>query len=304
MINLMTTLSRTFDWQARLAQLQAELATLQTQLVDAETMLAETLSAIHAFEFHMRRRIEPFIRKLETIEAEVKQFFKRLQIERQEAGEDDFVWNGRFSDEPTDRYHAHTEDAPHELNADQKAELKKLYRQLARRFHPDMGITAEDRAYRTQIMMAINSAYALGDLEKLQALADEPDLAIDAVTNTDEEQVKRLERELQRVKRRLQEVALELKKIETHRSRKLMRQAERAEVEGRDFFAQMIRNIQDRIAQKEAELEWLKSEGELMMEDLDVDDLYIDDEEEWLSQFHHKQTRGEWRSQFDDEEEF
>jgi hypothetical protein len=51
-----------------------------------------------------------------------------------------------------------------------KPNLKKLYRALARTYHPDFASDEEDRDRRTQLMTLINDAYQKGDLSTLQLL--------------------------------------------------------------------------------------------------------------------------------------
>ena len=157
--------------------------------------------------------------------------------------------------------HNVAETAPQKLSVDQTAELKKLYRQLARRFHPDMATDKADRTYRTQLMMAINAAYAAGDLEKLQELALEPDLAgLADQAQTDRQRAEALLRELTRHQHRLDEIQQELANLENHRSAHLLRQAIIAEAEGRDFLGEIAAELRDKITEKRMELELLQSE--------------------------------------------
>ncbi len=55
--------------------------------------------------------------------------------------------------------------------------LKRLYRQLARRYHPDLATDPDERERRTPIMARINEAYAARNLDALQTLADQPEQA-------------------------------------------------------------------------------------------------------------------------------
>lgn len=51
-----------------------------------------------------------------------------------------------------------------------RAEIKKLYHELARRYHPDTATTEADIEYYTHLMAQINAAYAAGDVDTLNAL--------------------------------------------------------------------------------------------------------------------------------------
>ncbi|NDJ60052.1 MAG: J domain-containing protein [Chloroflexi bacterium] len=50
--------------------------------------------------------------------------------------------------------------------------LKRLWRALARRFHPDLARDDAERDRRTEVMIRINQAYEAGDLATLQALSE------------------------------------------------------------------------------------------------------------------------------------
>lgn len=54
-----------------------------------------------------------------------------------------------------------------------QADLKPLYRELAKRFHPDLAVGDVERESRGRRMAEINAAYARGDLEALRYLADQ-----------------------------------------------------------------------------------------------------------------------------------
>lgn len=58
--------------------------------------------------------------------------------------------------------------------------IKRLYRELARRFHPDLGSNDAERARRTEIMNHINDAYQSQDLETLELIAAQKDAKDDS----------------------------------------------------------------------------------------------------------------------------
>lgn len=53
-----------------------------------------------------------------------------------------------------------------------KSDLKRLYRDLARQYHPDHARDEDDRVFRNQIMAQINAAYAVEDVQALHTLAN------------------------------------------------------------------------------------------------------------------------------------
>lgn len=265
------------NWREQVEELDKLLDEIRSRLVEKEAELADRLAAINVFEFELRKQVGHLTVKLEKLEVEIKQLRDKLRWLGDEwlnADNDPFdAWSmgKRAAAEGEYRYRdATVPQMPQpELSEDETAVLKKLYRDLARRFHPDMAIDEADREYRTQMMMAINAAYAAGDIERLLKLAEEPDAAerID-YAQTDKQLAEALQKELGRLQRRLQEIEQELARLERHQSTKMMRQREKVERNGRNYFSDLAEQIQEKIAQRMVERDILKTQIESMdMED-------------------------------------
>lgn len=262
-------LHSSLEWSEKARELQALLDELRPQLIEAEAQLAEQLAAVTAFEYQVRSRLESLNRRLDTLQAEIDELrraLRRLSFESTE-------WPGGMSHDETGepwrfeqpaagagsyRYHSKTEAPRPSLEGERLVEMKQLYRRLARRFHPDLAIDEIDRSYRTDRMMAINAAYAAGDVETLEQLANEPD-SISRRPETPQELAAALEREIERCRRRLAEVAKELATLEKHDSTRLMRRAERAATSGRDLLAELAADLRRRISEKLVERDVLEA---------------------------------------------
>lgn len=270
-------------YRAQIEELQAQLDRLRPKLITAETELAERLADISAFEFRLRARLGTLHRRLESIEAEIVAYRKQLQklqddwffAEPDDLDEDlepdvrfDFAEEAGAAASGEYRYRDTAVNQPRQdLSASQSAELKRLYRQLARRFHPDFGLDEADRAQRTQIMMAINAAYALGDLDRLHEIAEQPDL-LPGTSLSDAELVQALMRELEHCRRRLGEIRRELERLETHPSTVLMRRAEKAAANGRDYFDDLEADMRMQIQHKMVQRDVLRGEIDSFSEGL------------------------------------
>ncbi len=257
------------NWAAHAREWQLLLDELRPQLIDAEARLAEHLAAISAFEYRLRARLESLSRRLDALQAEIDALRGELRRFRDTflAAENDSpagqqAW--RFEDGPAAaagefRYRASPSAARPAPEGKRLAAIKQLYRRLARRFHPDLALDERDRAYRTDIMMAINAAYTAGDLEELERLAEEPD-SISRAPQSPEEMALALQREVERCRRRLAEIATEMATLEQHDSTRLLRRAERAAAEGRDLLAELAADLRRRIAEKMAERDVLETQ--------------------------------------------
>ena len=271
------------DWREQIEHYQTALDAVLNQLIEAEEQLAEWRAAIGAFEFKLRTRIGHLTQRLDKLDAEIKEFRRQLSWLNDDweavAENMDFrsMGDGLPDDTATaDRFQDSAPAAPSSLNEDERKQVKQLFRHLARRFHPDMAVDAADREYRTQMMAAINAAYAAGDLEKLQQLALEPDAAdLVEYAQTDQQLAEALAREIERCRRRLAEIRQELDHLEQHQSTRLMRRAQQAEAEGRDLLTEMARRLEEQIAQKMVERDVLKSE----LENLDAEEFTFHDKD-------------------------
>ena len=261
-----TTISIHTDWQEKIAELQQLLAELRPQLIAAETELADRMAVINRFEFQVRARIGHLTQEMDSLTAEIADLRQLIQRRREawleQNGYDAIV--GEWGDlwevvdeaegaEAADSYRYRDpaqRHEPKEINADEAAALKKLYRQLARRFHPDLGANEADRQHRTQLMMAINAAYAAADLARLEQLALEPD-TISSTVHYDnlKQQAQALLQELTRLQKRLKEIQTEIRHLEHHRSSRLRRKVEKAENEGRDLLAEIAQDLREHITQ-------------------------------------------------------
>ena len=279
------------NWDEKITELESQLDEIRPQLIDAETELADRLAKISAFEFKVRTRLEPLTRRLEKIQNEIheqRQQLRRLQEDLVTAnGEKDFFekYGWVFKQESATasgeyRYREENNETPSAtLNENDTTTLKQLYRQLARRFHPDLALDEADREYRTGIMKAINAAYAAGDVSRLEELVREPD-STERVeyAHTNQQLVQAMYIELTRCHRRLTEIKDEIAHLENHKSVRLMRRAERAAAKGRDLLDELYHELQNEIAHKLIERDVLKQQVDLFDKDTAdfADDAFVD----------------------------
>lgn len=163
--------------QPQIHNLRAELQHARQALMDAEAELGREQAAINAFRMHCRLKLDALIDELLALQAKKEACLTRWQLRRQvdeaDVAEGDDFWQTAVphSDDPQPEEELLL---PTDTPRDKAAE-KRLYRELARRFHPDLAETAVEQAYRTTIMAAVNAAYVSGNTQALYDLADELD---------------------------------------------------------------------------------------------------------------------------------
>lgn len=261
------------SYHERIAALQALLDELRPQLVEAEAQLAELMAAISTFEYRVRARLESLSHRLDGLQADIDDLRRRLrqyqadwlEAEAPLPGAKQPDENLRFDESAASagsyRYRAAADSPRPAPEGKRLVSLKQLYRGLARRFHPDLALDETDRAWRTNLMMAINAAYAAGDLEALERLAEEPD-SISSIPDSPDKLAAALQREVDRCRRRLAEIATEKATLERHDSARLMHRAERAAAAGRDLLAELAADLRRRISEKMVERDVLETQLE------------------------------------------
>lgn len=249
----------------KLERLRAELKIRQEELIEAEAYRADQMADVTAFEEEVERRIGRLLDELASLEVEVRNYNQRMARMRNKAT------FGAAYDNVEEQFRRTWEKPPPAAvkppvkppTAADERQIKKLYRKLARRFHPDLAPNAQQRAYRTEKMAAINDAYAARSLAELVALAEEADrsaLSSGSKGQTEEQMIKTLEEELRRIDHRLKQIRFEISNLPNRSSVQLSMEVKLAKRQGRDLLDEMAAELEHKIARKTAERDFLKSQ--------------------------------------------
>ncbi len=249
-----------------LTQLRATLAEIHSQLIEAEANLADRLAEVNAFEFEFEARAGHLLDTLAGLEAEIQRYNEHIQTLRNKQ-----VFGQAHI--PVDSQYRRAWQAPppsapipppHPLDPTDEAEIKRLYRQLARRFHPDLAADEADRLHRTAKMAVINDAYAARSLVELVALAEQAQTNVEigrALPGLTEAQLAQaLQAELTRCQRRLRDIEHQLHQLRYRPSVELSIAAKLARQQGRDLLADMAADLERKIARKTVERDMLKAQ--------------------------------------------
>lgn len=250
----------------QLTRLRTQLAQAQDELIDAEADLADQKADIQTFALEYNARIGVLLAQLATLETEVQLYLNRIQARRNQRvfGTDHVPVEEQFRRvwETHDRVSAPRPRQP--LTPANEGQLKKIYRQLARHFHPDLATNDADRVYRTEKMQAINDAYAARSLAELVALSQEIETGPIAWGwadgRTKEDMVRVLAQELTRCQHRLRQIDLERQSLHNHPHLDLMLRVKLAQRQGNDLLAEMTAELERKIARKTAERDMIQTQ--------------------------------------------
>ncbi len=248
----------------QLTRLRAALEQSQADLIEAEAQLADELAAVNAFEFEFEARVGHLWDKLDALEGEIERYQDRIQLMRDGYLSVERQYRRAWQAPPTS---APTPPAQ-PLSPASEAQLKRLYRQLARRYHPDLAADDAERAFRTERMAAINDAYAARSLTELEALAAESGATIHTGRvqpgQTEAQMIQALQDQLARCQRRLRQIEDELRGLHQRPSVQLSLEVKVARRQGRDLLGEMADELEAKIARKTVERDMLKAQFDQM----------------------------------------
>jgi hypothetical protein len=225
---------------------RALLCGLEAELAEREAELAAFLDALATFERRYHDVLGPRYGRLADLSGELADLRDTHAREAPAAG------TATGAGEATAGPKGHGRPAPTES-------ARRLFRRLARRIHPDLARSAEERQRRTLLMMAANQAWAAGDVERLAELLAEWELGPDAVAGSGPEaDLERLVRRVEQVRRRLASIAGELEAAKASHMGAMHLQAAQAAGYGFDLLADMAAELDKVIERTEADLRALE----------------------------------------------
>jgi len=243
------------------ARLRAVLRQTQQDLHTAETELTARMTEIREFDAKIESRLGVLETELDSLETQIRHYQKQIQqLQQAQAVPEWMDYSKRANPNrppspPSSPADKHSPPKP-------ESELRQLYRDLARRYHPDTAFDDRDRQYRTEMMMRINEAYANRDVNELRKHAR----GMVSVPIGPEEPkppryrtaLEQIETELAECQTKLQETRAQIEKLRFHPSVQLSLSVKLAWRQGKDLIGEMAKELQERIVQKTAKGdEWL-----------------------------------------------
>ncbi|MFN2135019.1 MAG: hypothetical protein ACK2UK_03640 [Candidatus Promineifilaceae bacterium] len=250
------------DSQNEEEDLQLDLAQARHVLAEAEAELAREQAAVNSFRMHCRLMLDDLVERILELRAQREALVVRMAFLREGMDPDAL----HEFPEPEWVEEAVEEDVllPTETPVDKAAE-KRLFRELARRFHPDLSASAFERSYRTSIMAAINSAYNSGDSEALYDLAGElsPE-EVKGLSGIADVEQRNLRRAINKMKRLTGKARRQLNALRNENTARLWRRTQMLDEQDVDGWSILRGELQQAIKRREQELDRLQALADLL----------------------------------------
>lgn len=237
---------------AALQSSRDELATLRTRLAEREAELAQLRAQFKAFESRYFRQVGVLYAQLDDLEARIME--READLYNSDSARERADAARQRAQQSHDAAFAEEQETP---EFDPSPTLKTLFRDVARRIHPDVARDEEEASYFTLLMARANGAYRRGDVETLQRLLDDQ-REVHAMT-ADESRTA----EHARVMRQIQHERRDLAVLDSERDALLASDiahlhddAEAAAREHRDLLTELASGLREQMVDAERRLEF------------------------------------------------
>ena len=242
--------------EEELAAKREELARLQADLADRELALASLKAELAAFEGLYLRRVGALYAELDEWKARLAEL-RADQVGTPEAR----AKAEEARTQAEEAYSAAHGEAAEVQPFTPSPELKKLYRETAKRVHPDTATDEVDRARRERVMKDVNAAYAAGDEDALRRILADLDVSPDAVQGSGiGADLIRILRQLKQIRDRIAAIERELAALRASEIALLQQDAEHARHRGVDLLAEIAATVREQIGRARREVETLAQE--------------------------------------------
>jgi hypothetical protein len=231
--------------QEEIARKKLELEELEQQLAENELDLSTARRELHLFENRYQQAVGSRYAELDRLKASVlematrihpesKDFRSQAEAAREQANQSAHNWEVR------------QEESDLEL-PEPSEELKKMFRDAAKRIHPDLTTDPEERERRHALMARLNQAYELGDLEQVQAILNDWEVINDWDQLTPGKKLSRLLKQIGQVRHRFNQIQAELEQLKLSEMFRLKIFVEDSDKQGEDVIADMVADVEEKI---------------------------------------------------------
>jgi hypothetical protein len=246
-----------------LRDLKQQIRNRQESFAQLELELIDTRSRLGCFEYELSTRLGPLQDRVAELEKELDQLRRLNQHRAQWGTRADSPGFSQDAEEQFRRAWTQTNPQPKtppssKLSPENEVEIKKLFRQLAKKFHPDLVTDQKDKEWRARIMVRVNEAYSAGDLSALHSLLEQREPSAVIPPRERWEMITSLKAELNRLEKAIQNLEIQLQRLINSPQVKMMLDASIARTVGNDFIGELEMDLQAEIARLQVDLAGLR----------------------------------------------
>jgi hypothetical protein len=229
---------------AALIEKREQLATVRTALAERESELAQLRTQLKTFEGRYLRQVGVLYAELDELEARIAE--REVDLDGSESAR---RWAEETRQRAQETHDAAFGDAREAEEFDPPPSLKTLFRELAKRIHPDFARDEAEQKYFTLLMARANQAYSRGDAETLQRLLDDHrEINASVAGEGAAAELLRITRQIRHAERDIARLDYERDALLSSEAAQLHLDAEAAAREHRDLLTELAAGLQEQIA--------------------------------------------------------
>jgi hypothetical protein len=238
--------------EIELEKKRAELSVLKEELALKELDLTTLQVDLEDLRRRYLRIVGVKLARLDDLEAQIAEIFARLDPK----SEDDRKEADRSRTQAQESANTTGSIAEEEYETEPfkpSENLKQLYRDLAKKVHPDLAPDDQTREMRHRFMQEVNQAYSEGNEERLRSLLHEWESSPDSVSGegTGAELI-RIIRQIARVRVRIEAIIQEMERHKESELYILKLKIDEVQDEGRDLLSEMAAEVDGQIKDADA----------------------------------------------------
>jgi hypothetical protein len=239
--------------EQELRRKRAEQASIESELAERELRSANLRAELGAFEQQYLHFVGSRYAELDELKAGIAE--RTAQEHPENARAQQAAHEAReHAKETKNAAGEKLESSPRAFES--SPEMKRLYRDVAKRIHPDLTSDRSDRAKRQTLMAEANEAYQRGDEAKLTKILTEYEWSPEQVQGEGAgAELIRVIRGISQARGRLAEIEAELQELLRSELYQLKARVDEAQREGRDVLKEMIDKVDDQISQAKRRLQ-------------------------------------------------
>jgi hypothetical protein len=238
--------------EQELARKREEQAVIESELAERELRSANLRAEMGAFERQYLHFVGLRYAELDELKAEIAERLAGEQPSNERAQKAARDARDR-ANETKSSTGDQTADEPKAFES--SPEMKRLYREVAKRVHPDLTSDRDDRTKRQLLMAEANEAYERGDESKLARILTDYEHSPEAVQGEGPgAELIRVIRRISQARGRLAEIEAELQELLRSDLYQLKSRLDEAQKHGRDVLKEMVEKVDEQIAQAKRRL--------------------------------------------------
>ena len=249
----------------------------EKKVSDLSIQIQNLKIALNLFLGEYNSKVGVLYISLDKIKLRIKEYQSRINLAKGKKLSPDDLSNiekevrGNFFQERSkiDNLESETSDSSEEYDKNLEKEkekyldrkslekLKKLYRKLALRFHPDRAKNVKQRKEFEKIFPEINEAYQNGDLDTLKKYMKQAEREEQIAKEAPEEKLARLKKDYEIILVIILKTRKEFKDLKASETYKLKEKIDQAKEKGRDLLQELATNIKLEISENQKILDKL-----------------------------------------------